>query len=90
MPRFLHTAALMTALALTPVTLSAFQNKTYHDAAKNDDHKWNSNEDKAYRVWVKDNHRKYVGFDKLKAEDQQSYWGWRHEHSDAVLKIDIH
>ena len=26
----------------------------------------------------------------IRKNDQQAYWGWRHEHSDALLKIDIH
>jgi len=25
----------------------------------------------------------------LLENDQQAYWGWRHDHSDAVLKINI-
>ena len=29
------------------------------------------------------------GCAKLKNDDQESYWGWRHEHSDTVLKINI-
>ena len=80
--------ALMTPLMLTTPSLRAADQK-YHDNARNDDHEWNSHEDKAYRIWVKENHRKYVGFDKLKDEDRQSYWGWRHNHDDALLKITI-
>jgi hypothetical protein len=41
-------------------------------------------------MYVKENHRKYRSFDRLHENDQQAYWAWRHEHSDAVLKIDIH
>ena len=40
-------------------------------------------------MWAKENHRKYQTFSKLRENDQQSYWGWRHEHSDALLKINI-
>jgi len=40
-------------------------------------------------MWVKENHRKNTSFVKLKANDQQAYWGWRHDHSDALLKIEI-
>jgi hypothetical protein len=61
----------------------------YHDNSHNDDHEWNSHEDRAYKMWAKENHRKAVPFAKLKEDDQQSYWGWRHDHSDAVLKINI-
>jgi hypothetical protein len=41
-------------------------------------------------VYVTQNHRKNRDFAKLKVNDQQAYWDWRHEHSDALLKIDIH
>jgi hypothetical protein len=82
-------AALIVPVALTPFALRADDPKVYHDAQHNDDHHWDSHEDKAYRIWVKENHRKYRDFAKIKAEDQQAYWAWRHEHSDALLKIDI-
>ncbi len=81
-------AALLIPVAFTPTALRA-QDHTYHDKQHNDDHAWNAHEDKAYRMWAKENHRKYRDFSKLKEEDQQSYWAWRHEHSDAVLKITI-
>jgi len=91
-PRFWNAllvgAMIATPLAITPTALRA-DDRVYHDDRKNDDHTWNDHEDKAYRIWVRDNHRKYVEFEKLKAEDQQAYWAWRHEHSDALLKIDI-
>jgi len=83
---------------MAPTTLRADDQKaeahqkaarTYHDKNHNDDHEWNSHEDQAYRVYVKDNHRKYRDFSKVNENDQQAYWDWRHEHSDALLKIDI-
>jgi hypothetical protein len=90
MSRFLNAALLGAALlgssVIAPIALRA---QTYHDAQNNEDHTWNSHEDKAYHMYVKQNHRKYVAFAKLKPEDQQAYWAWRHEHSDAVLKIDV-
>jgi hypothetical protein len=91
MKSIIQTAILSAALlgvASTPSVMRA-QDHKYHDAAHNDDHEWNSHEDKAYRIWAKENHRKYVTFDKLKDEDQQSYWAWRHDHDDAKLKIVI-
>ena len=79
----------MAPLTTLPTALKAEEHKSYHDRKNNDDHEWNEHEDRAYRIWAKENHRKYKDFAKLKEEDRQSYWGWRHEHSDAVLKIDI-
>jgi hypothetical protein len=88
----LLSAALMVPIAMAPVMLRAEDHKaarTYHDKQHNDDHEWNGQEDKAYHVWTKENHRKSRDFAKLNENDQQAYWGWRHEHSDALLKIDI-
>jgi hypothetical protein len=95
MSRFLNTVLLGTALtfsvAVIPTALRAEDHPArYHDKDHNDDHEWNNHEDRAYRIWAKENHRKYQNFSKLKEDDQQAYWRWRHEHSDALLHIDIH
>jgi len=96
MPRFLNAALLGAALiipvAIAPTALLAQEHaaaRTYHDKQHNDDHQWNKNEDQAYRAYAKQNHQKYRNFDRLNENDQQAYWGWRHEHSDALLKINI-
>jgi len=93
MSRFLSSAllgaALMVPLVINPAAVRA-EDKNYHDKGHNDDHTWNKNEDQAYRVWVKQNHRKYRTFDALPDADRESYWAWRHDHSDAVLNINIH
>lgn len=95
MKRFWNTAllgaALIVPIALVPNRARAEDKnaRTYHDKEHNDDHQWNGQEDKAYRMYAKENHRKYVDFGKLKESDQQAYWAWRHDHSDATLKIDI-
>lgn len=93
MKRFLNTALagiiLTTGLALTPV-ISLAQDHRYHDARHKDDHEWNDHEQQAYRIWLRQHHRKEVEFDRLRASDQQAYWNWRHSHSDALLKINIH
>lgn len=92
--RFLNatilSATLLAPVAVTTPALRADDHKSYHDRERNEDHEWNAHEDKAYRIWVKENHRKYRDFGKLKEEERQDYWHWRHEHSDALLKIDIH
>jgi Ni/Co efflux regulator RcnB len=99
MSRFWNTAllsaALMAPISIAPIALRAQDRqdrpaeRTYHDKQHNDDHGWNGQEDKAYRIYAKQNHRKYNDFDKLKEGDQQNYWNWRHEHSDTLLKIQI-
>jgi len=94
MPRFLNAvlmgAALIVPIALAPSALPAQQHEIiYHDKMHNDDHEWSPHEDMAYRMWVKEGHRRNTDFAKLRVNDQQAYWGWRHEHSDALLKIEI-
>jgi len=88
----LLSAALMVPIAVAPSVLRAQDQKAarnYHDKKNNDDHAWNGQEDKAYRIYAKQNHRKASEFSKLKDDDQQNYWNWRHEHSDSLLKIEI-
>jgi hypothetical protein len=82
-------AALIVPVAITPVALRAEDHRTYHDKEHNDDHAWNDHEDRAYRIWIKENHRKYRDFGKIKEDERQSYWAWRHNHSDAQLKIEV-
>jgi hypothetical protein len=81
-------AALIGPVAIVPASLRA-EDRKYHDRAHNDDHQWNDHEDKAYRMWATENHRKYRSFDRIKENDRQTYWGWRHEHSDSLLKIEV-
>jgi hypothetical protein len=84
----LLSAALLAPLGITPVTLRA-DDRLYRDEKFHDEHRWDSHEDRAYRMWVKERHRRYEDFQRLRAEDQAAYWAWRHKHSDAVLHIDI-
>ncbi len=88
MRRFLNaallSAALIAPLTLAPTILQA-EDRSYHDRDHNDDHHWDKHEDRAYHAYVKENHRKYRDFRPLNEDDQRADWGWRHEHSDALL-----
>src|SRR5690348_6333721 len=93
----LLSAALLGTLALTPAILRADHDhddhdrdhRVYHDREHNDDHHWDAHEDRAYRIWAREQHRRHENFERMREEDQAAYWRWRHEHSDAVLHIDI-
>ena len=94
MRRFLlstiFSAALAGPLVVAPAAVLADDHdRVYRDRDHNDEHHWDNHEDRAYRMWVKENHRKYRDFRRLRESDQAAYWRWRHEHSDAVLHIDI-
>jgi hypothetical protein len=34
-------------------------------------------------------HRAYIDWDRASERQRQAYWDWRHNHSDAVLQINI-
>jgi hypothetical protein len=38
---------------------------------------------------LQERHRKYNDFDRINERDRQNYWDWRHNHSDAQLKIEV-
>jgi hypothetical protein len=59
------------------------QNKRYEDKAHKDSHEWNADEDKAYRGYLQEHHKKYQDFAKAKKSQQSDYWNWRHAHSDS-------
>jgi hypothetical protein len=95
-----YSIGLLSATLLAPVTIlqgtalaqddhRAENARRYQDAKHHDEHAWNDHEDRAYRIWLQERHRKYNDFDRLNARDQEAYWDWRHNHSDAQLKIDI-
>jgi hypothetical protein len=90
---FALTGALTASFAIAPTALRAEEHSdsvTYHDKGHNDDHQWNGQEDKAYGMYQHQNHQKSVEFSKRNEKQQQQYWNWRHNHSDTVLKIDVH
>ena len=58
--------ALLIPTVVMPVALQAQDHKSYHDKRHNDDHDWNDHEDRAYRLYLKQNHRKYREFSGLR------------------------
>jgi hypothetical protein len=62
-----------TALAQVGVDLRFF------DRSHKDYHTWNGDEDRVYRQYLVDHHRKYREFGRTSRVQQQSYWSWRHE-----------
>lgn len=58
------------------------QQRRYEDAAHNDSHEWNEQEDQAYRRYLTEHHKKYHDFAKANKKEQSDYWKWRHEHPD--------
>ena len=61
----------------------------YYDSRHKDYHHWDGNEDRAYHMYWEQNHRSYVDWDRASARQRQDYWNWRHNHSDALLQINV-
>jgi hypothetical protein len=58
------------------------QEPRYYDNVNRDYHSWNNEEDRHYRDFLNDHHRKYKAFSRLSKKQQREYWQWRHDHED--------
>ena len=86
------TALFVGATMIAPVAMRADDNhdKRYYDREGRDYHTWNNQEDRAYRVYLGEQHRDYREFRRTKPVQQRDYYRWRHEHPDHVLfKVDV-
>jgi hypothetical protein len=69
----------------TTTTTTTTETKRYYDPVEKDYHAWNDQEDRAYRVYLKEKHRDYVEFPHVKVTEQREYFRWRHGHPDSVI-----
>ena len=77
---------------MAPVAIRADDHgdKRYYDRDGRDYHAWNDQEDRAYRLYLGEQHRDYVEFSRAKAVRQREYFRWRHEHPDhALFKVEV-
>jgi len=54
-----------------------------YDRSHKDYHQWDNNEDRAYRRYLGEQHQDYRDYSKLKHNEQNQYWTWRHGHPDS-------
>ena len=54
-----------------------------YDGPHRDYHRWDGREERAYRVYLVEQHREYREFGRLEPRDQEEYWAWRHNHPNA-------
>jgi hypothetical protein len=54
-----------------------------YDEPHRDYHRWDAREERAYRVYLGEQHREYREFGRLERREQDEYWAWRHGHPDA-------
>jgi hypothetical protein len=68
-------------VALVPATASAQGVELrFYDRGHKDYHRWNGDEDRRYRAYLAERHRRYLAFQRASRTRQREYWRWRHEH----------
>jgi hypothetical protein len=83
------------ATMLAPVAMRAddrdnHREKRYYDKKGRDYHTWNDHEDRAYRIYLGEQHRDYREFGTIDSGQRNEYFRWRHEHPDsAIFKVEI-
>jgi hypothetical protein len=80
MRRQLRSLVLVVALASSVACAAGIR---VYDEPHRDYHRWNAPEDRAYRVYLSEQHREYREFSRLERGEQEQYWAWRHGHPDA-------
>src|SRR5258708_2883337 len=96
MHRFWILSLLLAGVALiAPVAGNADERyvrreRRYYDKDGRDYHQWNDHENRAYRLYLGEQHRNYSEFRRERAERQREYFLWRHRHPDNTLfKLEI-
>ena len=87
--RFIASLILTAALA-APVSIMAapkpqsesVQVRVY-DKDHKDYHNWDDNENRAWGVYLTNNHKSFHEFSKANKKEQSQYWNWRHSHPDG-------
>ncbi|MEO7146017.1 MAG: hypothetical protein ABI165_21190 [Bryobacteraceae bacterium] len=83
---FLAGAALLTpAVRAEDHRNDSHHDKRYYDKSGKDYHEFNNNEDRAYRMYLREQHRDYRDFSRENRHQQAQYFTWRHEHPDQSL-----
>ena len=84
-------AALMVSTNLLAQDHDDHRDDRHHvyDKSHKDYHDFDEHEDRAWRVYLQQQHRSYIDWSRASERQQQDYWNWRHNHSDAVLNINI-
>ncbi len=51
------------------------------DRTHGDSHKWDKDEDSAYRRWEAERQKEHQDYAKRQENERSDYWNWRHTHS---------
>jgi hypothetical protein len=75
----------------TTTTTTTTETHRYYDPGYKEYHEWDSNEDRAYRMYLQETKREYQEFPKTTVTQQTEYWKWRHNHPNkTIFKSETH
>jgi hypothetical protein len=72
-------AAPAVGLASTQERIGVTIGHRVYDRDHHDYHVWNSRENRSYRQYLIERHRRYVAYSRQRRLQQSAYWQWRHE-----------
>jgi hypothetical protein len=75
-------AAPAVGLAAPQVQIGVTVGHRVYDRDHRDYHVWDGRENRAYRQYLADRHRRYVTYARQKRAQQSAYWQWRHEREE--------
>jgi len=86
--RYITSLALAAALVVPVAIMAApapqdagVQIRVY-DSNHKDYHNWDDRENRAWGIFLTDNHKKSHEFSRASKKEQGQYWNWRHQHPD--------
>jgi hypothetical protein len=77
-------AALVAPVAImaSPVPQEAGVQVRVYDRDHKDYHNWDDHENRAWGIFLTNNHRRNHEFARANRREQREYWNWRHAHPD--------
>jgi hypothetical protein len=91
----MFSALLMTATMATPTMMpppaSAAESGAaaavvirVYDPFHHDYHRWDRREERAYREYLAERHRRYIAYRRQRLAERRAYWRWRHEREERL------
>jgi hypothetical protein len=70
------------SMMANPVPQEAGVQVRVYDRNHKDYHNWDDNENRAWGVYLTENHKNHHDYARASKREQSNYWNWRHSHPD--------
>ena len=93
MRRLVSAVLVIAAIALATPTSGFASERHYrhravsvrvYDPYRHDYHRWDNDEERAYRAYLAQRHRSYVTYRRQRLAERRAYWRWRHEREERL------